>query len=92
MSAVKKTISIDENIANEAIKINSNFSALVEKALIEYMHHYRVQKAAQSFGKWTDRKESGSEYVKNLRKEDDREYVNRNNTKVSDAELKAGHK
>ena len=49
MSAIKKTISIDENIANEASKINSNFSAIVEKALIEYMHHYRVQKAIQSF-------------------------------------------
>src|SRR5476651_2009958 len=72
MSAVKKTISIDEKIAEEASALNSNFSAVVEAALILYLHQYRVQKALESFGGWEERKESSVDIVNDLRREDDR--------------------
>ena len=87
MSAIKKTISIDESIAKEASTISPNFSAVVEAALVEYIHHHRVQKAIQSFGKWEDQKEDSADIVRNLRKHDDRESVTRNDSKES----KAGH-
>lgn len=78
MSAIKKTVSIDENVAKEASAIAPNFSAVVEAALIEYIQHHRVQKAIQSFGKWSERKESSVNIVSDLRRQDDRDYVRRN--------------
>lgn len=73
MGAVKKTVSIDENIVKDAIAIAPNFSAVVETALIEYIQHYRVKKALQSFGKWGERQESSADIVSNLRREDERD-------------------
>ena len=72
MSAIKKTVSIDEEVVREASKLNSNFSELVETALIEYMQHHRMEKAIQSFGKWSKSKERATDFVKKLRRTDDR--------------------
>lgn len=77
MSAIKKTISINEDIAKEASALNTNFSAVVEAALIEYLHHYRIQKATQSFGKWGERNKNSVDIVNDLRHGDDREYIKR---------------
>ena len=88
MSVVKKTVSIDENVAKEASALNSNFSAIVEAALVEYMHHYRIQKAIQSFGKWESREETSADIVKNLRSHDDRKYVTCHDAKQK--KLKSG--
>lgn len=73
MGAIKKTVSIDENIIREASEISTNFSAVVENALIEYIQHYRVKKALQSFGKWEERSGSSASIVEDLRREDNRE-------------------
>lgn len=79
MSAIKKTISIDEVVVKEANEIMpDNFSALVEAALVQYIHKYRVEKAIQSFGQWSRRKENSVDIVNDLRRDDDRHYVNRN--------------
>jgi hypothetical protein len=75
MSVIKKTISINKNIAKEVSAINSNFSAIVEEALVEYIHHYYVQKASNSFGKWKERESDSANLVSNLRNKDDREFV-----------------
>ena len=77
MSAVKKTVSIPEKLVKEASSITSNFSSVVEAALIAYLHHYRVQKAIKSFGKWQDRKDSSINIVNELRREDNRKRGNR---------------
>lgn len=90
MSAIKKTISINENVAKEASAISPNFSAVVEAALIEYIHHHRVNKALQSFGGWGKRQESSGDIVNELRREDDREYVRRNDASQKH-ESKTGH-
>lgn len=79
MSAIKKTISISSEVAKEATAINSNFSAVVEAALVEYLHHYRLKKAAESFGQWEKREESSINLVNQLRQEDKRKYANRSN-------------
>jgi hypothetical protein len=76
MSALKKTVSIDEAVVKEANDIMpNNFSAIVEAALIEYIHKFRIEKAIQSFGKWDDRKKKSIDIVNDLRREDDRELV-----------------
>ncbi|HLB41586.1 MAG TPA: type II toxin-antitoxin system CcdA family antitoxin [Gammaproteobacteria bacterium] len=67
MSSVKKTVSISKNIVKEVNTITSNFSAIVEAALIAYLHHYRIQKAVKSFGKWQKRKDSSINLVNDLR-------------------------
>ena len=67
MTAIKKTISIDEAIAKEASCIAPNFSAVVEAALVEYIQHHRTKKALQSFGQWDKRDESSVDIVKELR-------------------------
>ncbi|TAK78474.1 MAG: hypothetical protein EPO11_01210 [Gammaproteobacteria bacterium] len=77
MSAVKKTISVSEELVKEANEIASNFSAVVEAALIEYLHHYRLQKAKESFGKWQERKDTSVDLVNKLRQEGGRKYANR---------------
>ena len=84
MGAIKKTVSIDEDIATEALSIASNFSAIVEAALVEYIQHHRVKKALQSYGKWSGREESSAEMVNDLRRQDDRDYVLRNDSNRKD--------
>ena len=87
MTAIKKTVSIDEKIAEEASTIAPNFSAVVEAALIEYIQHHRTQKALQSFGKWEERKENSVDIVNELRRKDDREFsTNDENHKCKDKE------
>lgn len=75
MSAVKKSVYISEDLLKQTDAINSNFSAIVEEALIEYIHQHKVQKALKSFGRWANRSESSVEIVNNLRREDDRDYL-----------------
>jgi hypothetical protein len=84
MSAIKKTVSIDENIVKEAAAIASNFSSVVEAALVEYIQHHRVKKALQSFGTWGVRKETSADMVSELRRQDDRVYVTRNDSNPKD--------
>lgn len=88
MSAIKKTISIDEKVAKEASALNPNFSAIVETALIEYIHQHRLQKAIDSFGKWTEREDTSATIVSNLRKQDEREFTTHDDEKDS----KSGHR
>lgn len=73
MSAIKKTVSINEEVVKEASTIAPNFSAVVEAALVAYIQHYRTQKAIQSFGKWKEREENSASIVQSLRREDERE-------------------
>jgi len=75
MSAIKKTISLSEELVREANTINSNFSAVVEEALVVYLQQNRLKKAIQSFGKWEKRKESSVDIVNTLRLEDERQYT-----------------
>jgi hypothetical protein len=76
MSAVKKTVSINEEVAKEAGAINpDNFSATVETALIEYIHKHRAEKAIKSFGSWGFREEKSVDIINALRHNDDRQFV-----------------
>ena len=74
MASVKKTVSIDRKIVEEANNIAPNFSAVVEAALVEYIQHHRTQKALQSYGKWEKRSESSVDIVNELRRKDNREF------------------
>lgn len=77
MRAVKKTVSISEELVKEVGVIAPNFSAVVEAALIEYLHHHRLKKAMMSFGQWQERKDTSVELVNELRRENNRKYADR---------------
>jgi hypothetical protein len=81
MSAVKKSISIAENLVKEANAINSNFSLVVEAALVQYIQQYKTKKALESFGGWEARDESSTDIVNNLRRNDNRNPSEKNSKK-----------
>ncbi|CAN5236475.1 hypothetical protein BH10PSE19_BH10PSE19_06490 [soil metagenome] len=69
MSSVKKTISISKELVEQANALSNNFSAVVETALVEYIHHMQIKKAKESFGQWENRKEDSIELVNQLRED-----------------------
>jgi hypothetical protein len=69
MSIVKKTVSLSSELFDESRLISSNFSWVVEAALRDYLQHYRVQKAMQSFGKWESRDVDSVTLTNKLREE-----------------------
>lgn len=71
MSVVKKTVSLSSDIVDEVQMISSNFSRVVEVALKEYLHHYHVQAAIESFGKWESRDVDSVTLTNKLREEDE---------------------
>ena len=74
MTAIKKSISITENLVKEANTINPNFSLVVEAALIEYIHQHKMKKAIQSFGQWEPGNQSSVDIVNDLRRYDNRDF------------------
>ena len=72
MSIIKKTVSLSSDLVEEAQAISTNFSSLVEAALRDYLHHYYVAKAKESFGKWQTRDEDSVTIVNELRTEEGR--------------------
>lgn len=72
MHAVKKTISISKNLIEEISQFESNFSAVVEVALTEYLHKVRIKKGLESFGKWKERSTDSVTLVNQLREEKSR--------------------
>lgn len=69
MKLVKKSITISKELINESQKISDNFSALVTKALEEYLKKENIKKAVSSFGSWKNRKEDSIKIVNKLRKD-----------------------
>jgi len=79
MGLVKTSITIPDEIFDQAKNISKNFSALVAEALKEYLRKEKIKKAMSSFGKWEERDKSSVEIVNELRKEEGRKYAKRNN-------------
>lgn len=77
MKAVKKTISIPEDLCTKVGEVSNNFSAIVTLALIEYLQHYKIKKAEASFGQWQKRIEKSVALVNQIRLENTRSYANR---------------
>ncbi|MDO8444945.1 MAG: type II toxin-antitoxin system CcdA family antitoxin [Deltaproteobacteria bacterium] len=76
MSLVKTSISIPEDVLQQAKEVSENFSALVTQALKEYLRKKAVKKAIDSFGAWEEREESSVEIVNKIRA-DKRGYAKR---------------
>ena len=72
---VKKTISIPEELFEQAHYIADNFSHLVTMALQEHLRYLKVGAAMASFGKWQERKEDSATLVRKLRKDKGPRYA-----------------
>lgn len=72
MSIIKKTVSLSSDLVDEARIISSNFSGVVEAALRDYLQHYHVKKAMESFGKWELRDLNSVTLTNKLREEEGR--------------------
>ena len=67
---VKKSITLSREVWEEARKLSSNFSRLVEEALRYYIRQRKIEKAKKVFGAWKDRTKSSVEIVNEMRKDE----------------------
>lgn len=61
-------------MANDASTISSNFSAVVELALKDYIQNQRAKKAIESYGSWSHRNEKSEDIVRSMRSQDNRDF------------------
>ncbi|MEI6209712.1 MAG: type II toxin-antitoxin system CcdA family antitoxin [Desulfuromonadales bacterium] len=77
MHLVKTSVTLPDDLLQEARSISRNVSGLVTEALREYIRQRKVQKAKESFGSWKGRKEGSVDLVNALRLEEGRDYAGR---------------
>lgn len=77
MGLTKKSITISEDLLEEAKGVSKNFSALVADALRAYLEQRKIQKAMASFGSWEDRHQKSVDLVNEMRTEEGRDYAGR---------------
>jgi post-segregation antitoxin (ccd killing protein) len=77
MHLTKTSITLPDDLLQEARAISKNVSSLIADALREYLHQRKVQKALESFGSWKGRDGESIDAVNSLRQEEGRDYVNR---------------
>ena len=73
----KTSVTIPDDIFEEAKEFSDNFSALVTEAIKDYIRKKKVEKALESFGQWSDRDKDSVTIVNDLRSEDKRTYAKR---------------
>ncbi len=78
MGLVKTSITIPAETFKQAKEMSENFSQTVTEALKDYLHKKKIQKAKGSFGSWSNRDKDSVDIVNELRKDEGRNYANRN--------------
>jgi len=77
MHLTKTSITLPDDLLQEAKAVSKNVSSLIAEALREYLHQRKVQKAMESFGSWKGRDGDSVDVVNSLRKEEERDYAGR---------------
>lgn len=72
MAKVKVTVSIPQELYEEAKKTKRKLSHLVSEALREYFKRERIRRAKNSFGAWKDFEGESTQFVRMLRESDER--------------------
>lgn len=70
MHLVKTSITLPDDLLQEARTMSRNVSGLVTEALREYIRQRKVQKAMESFGSWKGREGDSADMVNTLRSEE----------------------
>jgi hypothetical protein len=77
MHLTKTSITLPDDLLQEAKALSKNVSSLIAEALREYLHQRKVQKALESFGSWKGRDGDSTDTVNTLRNEGERDYADR---------------
>ena len=77
MHLVKTSITLPDDLLQEARSMSRNVSGLIADALREYIRLHKVQKAMESFGSWKGREGESVDLVNSLRIEEGRDYAGR---------------
>ena len=77
MGLTKTSITIPDDLLEEARGVSKNFSALVADALRAYLEQRKIQQAMESFGSWEDREKKSVDLVNEMRAEQGRDYAGR---------------
>jgi hypothetical protein len=77
MHLVKTSITLPDDLLQEAKAMSKNVSSFVTEALREYIRQRKVQKAMESFGTWQGREGDSLDIVNDMRKEGERDYAGR---------------
>ncbi len=77
MHLVKTSITLPDDLLQEARTMSRNVSGLVTEALREYIRQRKVQKAMESFGGWQEREGDSADLVNSLRTEEGRDHAGR---------------
>ncbi len=77
MHLVKTSISIPDDLLQEAKSMSKNVSGFIVDALREHIRQRKIQKAMESFGSWKGRDCESIDMVNDLRKEGERDYAGR---------------
>jgi len=73
---IKKSVTLSKEVWEEARKLSSNFSRLVEEALREYIKQKKIDKAKKAFGAWKNRARESVEIVNEMRRDERRNRWN----------------
>ncbi|MCD6570353.1 MAG: type II toxin-antitoxin system CcdA family antitoxin [Deltaproteobacteria bacterium] len=77
MNTIKTSISIPNQVFQEAKDLSDNFSSLVTEALEEYIRKKKIDRAISSFGKLEERRKSSTAIVDGIRTDEGRDYTDR---------------
>ncbi len=77
MRLVKTSITLPDDLLQEAKTMSKNVSSFIAEALREHIRQRKIQKAMESFGSWKDREDASVDIVNDLRKEGVRDYAGR---------------
>ena len=73
----KRSITIPDDLLEEARELSDNFSSFVTEAIRDHIRKVKVEKALKSFGKWEEREKDSVDIVRDLRSEEGRGYADR---------------
>ena len=73
----KTSVTIPDDIFEQAKELSDNFSALVTEAVSDLIRKKKIERAQKSFGKWAKRDKNSVDIVNELRSEDRRTYARR---------------
>jgi post-segregation antitoxin (ccd killing protein) len=77
MHLVKTSITLPDDLLQEARTMSKNVSAFITEALREHIRQRKIQKAMESFGSWQGREGESLDSVNDMRKEGERDYAGR---------------
>jgi post-segregation antitoxin (ccd killing protein) len=75
MHLVKTSITLPDDLLQEAKAMSKNVSSFITEALSEHIRQRKIQKAMETFGSWKEREGESLDIVNDMRKEGEQNYA-----------------